>query len=90
MELSQVLSWIGTGTGMLIGLPQLVKTIRTKKTGDLSATTFILILITCSCLLVRAIAIEEMAFIFYYAFLIIVNSLQLFLIWKYREQNTTV
>jgi len=85
MELSQVLSWVGTGTGMLISLPQLVKTVRTKKSNDLSATTFILILITCSCLLVRAIAIQEMAFIFYYAFLIFVNSLQLFLITKYKN-----
>ena len=85
MELSQILSWVGTTTGMLIGIPQLVKTIKTKKAGDLSATTFILILVTCACLLVRAIAIREMAFIFYYTFLILINSLQLFLIWKYRE-----
>jgi len=87
MELSQVLSWIGSATGMLIGIPQLVKTVRTKKAGDLSATTFVLILITCSCLLVRAIAIKELAFIFYYTFLILINSLQLFLIWKYKDQN---
>jgi len=85
MELSQILSWIGTATGVLIGIPQLVKTVRTKKTGDLSATTFILILITCSCLLARAVAIKELAFIFYYTFLILINSLQLFLIWKYKD-----
>ena len=89
MELSQVLSWIGSATGMFIGIPQLVKTVRTKKAADLSATTFILILITCSCLLVRAIAIEELAFIFYYTFLILINSLQLFLIWKYKDQHVT-
>jgi uncharacterized protein with PQ loop repeat len=89
MELSQILSWVGTVTGMLIGIPQLVKTIRTRKTGDLSATTFILILVTSSCLLARAIAIRELAFIFYYAFLISINSLQLFLIWKYKERNIT-
>ena len=63
--------------------------INTKKTGDLSGTTFTLILITCSCLLVRAIAIKELAFIFYYAFLIFVNSLQLFLIWRYKDRNIT-
>jgi len=90
MKLSQAFSWIGSATGMFIGIPQLVKTIRTKKTSDLSATTFILILVTCSCLLVRAIAIKEMAFIFYYSFLILVNSLQLFLIWKYKDRNRTV
>jgi uncharacterized protein with PQ loop repeat len=64
MEFSQILSWIGSALGMFIGSPQLVKTIRTRKTGDLSATTFILILMTCACLLVRAIAIKEAAFIF--------------------------
>jgi len=86
MELSQILSWTGTATGMLIGIPQLVKTIRTRKAGDLSAITFILSLITCSCLLVRAIAIQEPAFIFYYIFIIFINSLQLFLIWKYKTR----
>ena len=90
MELSQVLSWIGTATGMFIGVPQLVKTLRTRKAGDLSATTFILILITCACLLVRAIAIQEPAFIVYYSLLILINSLQLFLIWKYKNRNATV
>jgi uncharacterized protein with PQ loop repeat len=87
MELSQILGWIGTTTGMLIGIPQLVKTIKTRRAGDLSATTFILIVVTSSCLLARAIAIREMAFIFYYGFLTIVNSLQPFLIWKYKGKN---
>ena len=87
MELSQILSWVGTITGMLIGIPQLVKTLKTKKASDLSAMTFLLILITCSCLLVRAIAIQEPAFIFYYAFLILINSFQLFLIWKYKKPH---
>ena len=84
MDLSKALSWLGFVIGIFIGIPQLVKTARTKKAGDLSATTFILSLINCSCLLVRASVIKEMAFMFYYAFLLIINSLQLFLIWKYR------
>lgn len=85
MELSQILSWVGTGTGMLIGIPQLIKTIQTKQAGDLSATTFVLILITCSLFLIRMIVIHETAMIFYYTFLVIINSLQLFLIWKYNR-----
>ena len=87
MELSQLLSWVGTGTGMLIGIPQLVKTIRTKQVGDLSATTFVLILVTCSLFLTRMIVIKETAMIFYYTFLVIINSLRLFLIWKYKERG---
>jgi uncharacterized protein with PQ loop repeat len=84
MELSQVLSWIGTATGMFTSIPQLIKTVRTKKVEDLSPTTFVLIVITCSCLLARMIVIKEPAFIVYYSLLILINSLQLFLIWKYK------
>jgi uncharacterized protein with PQ loop repeat len=88
MELSQIFSWMGTAIGISVGIPQLVKTLRTKKTGDLSTTTFVLILLTCCCLLARAIAIREAAFIFYYTFLIFINSTQIFLIWKYGERKT--
>ncbi len=89
MDLSQVLGWIGFVIGMLVGMPQLVKTIKTQKTGDLSAMTFVLILITCTCLLARAIAIREMTFICYYGLLFLTNSLQLFLIWRYRQRKLT-
>jgi uncharacterized protein with PQ loop repeat len=89
MELTQVLSWAGFVTGTLIGIPQLIKTIRSKSAGDLSATTYVLILVTCSLMLVRAVAIREMAFICYYSFLILSNLLQLFLIWRYSGQAET-
>ena len=89
MGLSQVLSWIGFVTGMSIGVPQLVKTIKTRSARDLSATTFCLILVTCSCMLVRAIVIREIAFICYYCFLILSNLLQLYLIWRYRGGTDT-
>lgn len=87
MELSQLLSWIGTATGMFTSVPQIIKTIKTKKVGDLSTTTFILIVVTCSCMLARMIVIKEYALIFYYSILIFINSLQLFLIWKYRKHS---
>ena len=89
MELSQILSWIGTTTGMFTSIPQLIKTIRTKKVGDLSPTTFVLIVITCTCLLARMIVIKEWAFIIYYSLLILINSLQLFLIGKYKNRSIT-
>ena len=87
MELTVAMSWIGFITGILIGIPQIVKTIRMKSARDVSSTTFLLLLITCSCLLVRAIAIKEVAFICYYSFIILSASFQLFLIWKYRESD---
>lgn len=87
MELTQLMSWIGSLTGMLIGIPQIAKTIKMKSARDVSAITFLLILITCSCLLVRAIAIKEAAFICYYSFIILSASFQLFLIWKYKAAD---
>jgi uncharacterized protein with PQ loop repeat len=89
MELSQALSWVGFVGGMLIGVPQLAKTLKTKRVDDLSAMTFVLVLMTCSCMLARAIAIKETAFICYYVLLLFTNSLQLSLILKYRERKTT-
>ncbi|MCB0164998.1 MAG: hypothetical protein KDI79_12275 [Anaerolineae bacterium] len=85
MELSQLMGWVGFLTGLLIGLPQLIKTIKTKRTGDLSAATFALILITAFCFFVRAVAINELSLIVYYAFVICSCLLQLLLIWKYKD-----
>jgi uncharacterized protein with PQ loop repeat len=90
MDLSQVLSWMGFVVGMFIGLPQIVKTLRTKSAGDLSAMTFVLVLITCTCLLARAVTIKETAFICYYVLVFFNNSLQLFLIWKYKDRSEPV
>ena len=84
MELTQLMSWIGFLTGVLIGVPQIVKTIKLKSARDVSSMTYLLILITCICLLVRAIAIKEPAFICYYSFIIFSASFQLILIWKYK------
>ena len=87
MELTVAMSWVGFVTGILIGIPQIIKTIRMKSARDVSSITFLLLLITCSCLLVRSIAIKEAAFICYYSFIILSASFQLFLIWKYRESD---
>jgi uncharacterized protein with PQ loop repeat len=87
MEFTVAMSWIGFVTGILIGIPQIVKTIRMKSARDVSSITFLLLLITCSCLLIRAIAIKEAAFICYYSFIILSASFQLFLIWKYKASD---
>ena len=85
MELTEVMSWIGFVTGISIGIPQIVKTIRMKSARDVSYTSFFLIVITCSCLLIRATAIKETAFICYYSFVILSASFQLLLMWRYNS-----
>ena len=84
MEFTQALSWIGFVLGMFIAIPQIVKTIQMKSARDISAITFVVILATSTCMLIRAIAIKELAFICYYTYLLCANMFQLFLIRKYR------
>jgi len=83
MGFTEVMSWVGFVTGISIGIPQIMKTVKMKSARDVSYTTFFLILITCSCLLIRAVAIRETAFICYYSFVILSASLQLLLMWRY-------
>lgn len=85
MDFSQTLSWIGFVTGMLIGIPQIVKTIRARSARDVSTTTFILIVLTSGCLLARSLPINEAAFVCYYSFIIVSASVQLGLMWKFRK-----
>ncbi|MBN1347833.1 hypothetical protein JXJ21_00335 [candidate division KSB1 bacterium] len=88
MELTQIVSWIGFTSGLFIGIPQIMKTVKKKSVRDVSALTFLLVELTSVCLLIRAIAIEELAFISYYIFKILSTSFLLFLIWRYRVVET--
>ena len=85
MDITQILSWIGTSTGLIIGLPQIYKSIKTRSAKDVSAVTFTLIVITSFCFLLRSITIRETAFILYYFFIMISSIVQLVLIFRYRD-----
>jgi uncharacterized protein with PQ loop repeat len=84
MEPTKLISWIGFSAGLLIGIPQIVKTMKLKSARGVSALTFLLIVITAACFLIRSFAIKELSFIAYYLFIFASASTQLFLIWKYR------
>ncbi len=87
MEFTEILSWMGFVLGMFIAIPQIIKTIKMKSARDISAITFVVILATSTCMLIRAIAIKELAFMCYYTYLLFANMFQLFLIRKYRVQD---
>jgi len=87
MHFTQILSWIGFVLGIFIAIPQIIKTIQMKSARDISAITFVVILATSTCMLIRAIAIKELAFICYYIYLLCANMFQLFLIRKYRTAD---
>jgi len=87
MEITTVLSWIGTCTGLVIGVPQIIKSIRTRKTDDVSVLTFLLIAITALCFLGRSVRIREPAFTVYYFFVLVSSSFQLLLIFRFRKKS---
>ena len=87
MHFTQILSWIGFVLGMFIAIPQIIKTMQMKSARDISAITFVVILATSTCMLIRAIAIKELAFICYCIYILCANVFQLFLIRKYRTQD---
>lgn len=87
MEITRLLSWIGFCSGLLISIPQVVKTLKTKNASGVSALTFILIEITALCFLIRALALRELALIIYYFVIFIASGLQLLLIYRYRNSK---
>lgn len=90
MEITQWIVWIGFVSGLFIGIPQIIKTIKTRNVEGVSAITFLLIEVTALCFLVRAIAIREYGLIAYYCFILIVGMIQLSLIVKFRKaKNVT-
>ncbi|HIE05610.1 MAG TPA: hypothetical protein EYP58_02305, partial [bacterium (Candidatus Stahlbacteria)] len=64
MDITNILPVIGTIAGMFIGIPQIMKTIKLKSVKDVSATTFLLIVVTATCFLIRMIVLKEYVLIF--------------------------
>jgi len=85
MTITNIFGWVGFGVGLTVCVPQIVKTLQTRSVKDVSLATFVLILITCLCFLVRAIAIKESAFILYNAVVMLLTVFQLILIRKFRK-----
>lgn len=80
---------VGLIAGFLISLPQLVKTYQVKHTKGVALSTYLLIGVTASCMLVHAISIEDTIFICLHAYHVVVTIAQLWLFWLYRENTRT-
>ena len=61
--LSEIIGWIGVVLGVLVAVPQLIKSIKTKSTKGVSKGAYQLLFLCMVCYLVRAIAIKEPIFI---------------------------
>ena len=61
--LSEIIGWIGVVLGVLVAVPQLIKSIKAKSTKGVSRGAYQLLFLCMLCYLVRAIAIKELIFI---------------------------
>jgi len=81
--MTEIIGWLGVILGVLISVPQLVKSIKEKSTKGLSKQTYQLLLFAIICYLIRAIAIKEPVFIVSNAVNLIVTIAVLYLFKKY-------
>jgi len=61
--ISEIIGWIGVVLGIVVAVPQLVKSIKEKSTKGVSKVAYQLLFLCMLCYLVRAIAIKELIFI---------------------------
>lgn len=87
--ISKLIGWLGFFFGMFISVPQVIKSIRTKSTQGVSKLTYILLLLACACYVIRAMAIKEVIFIVSNAFQIVVAGTMLYLMRKYKTEETS-
>ncbi len=84
--LTEIIGWIGVVTGIIVSLPQLIKSCREKSTQGVSKRTYQLLFLTMVCYLIRAIAIKEMIFIVSNAVNLIITAMVLYLFKKYPSK----
>lgn len=85
--ITEIIGWIGVVLGILISVPQLIKSIKEKSTKGLSKQTYQLLFLTVLCYLVRAIAIKEPIFIVSNSINLFVTAGVLYLFKRYPDTN---
>ena len=62
MELGYFVGWVGVCLGACIGIPQLVRILRTHSTEGISMGTYIILVCAVSCYLYHAVFINSIVF----------------------------
>ena len=85
--LSEIIGWIGVVLGVLVAVPQLIKSIKAKSTKGVSKGAYQLLFLCMLCYLVRAIAIKELIFIVSNIINLIVVGAMLYLFRVYPDRD---
>lgn len=81
--ITEIIGWLGVAIGIMVSLPQLVKSYREKSTQGVSKGTYWLLFLTMLCYLIRAIAIKEAIFIVSNTVNLVITGMVLYLFKKY-------
>lgn len=85
--LSEIIGWVGVVLGVLISVPQLIKSVKEKSTKGVSKQTYQLLFLTIFCYLIRAIAIREPVFIVSNSVNLVVTGMFLYLFKVYPDKG---
>jgi uncharacterized protein with PQ loop repeat len=82
---TEIIGWIGVVLGVLVAVPQLIKSIKAKSTKGVSKVAYQLLFLCMLCYLVRAIVIKEPIFIVSNMINLVVVGAMLYLFRMYPE-----
>lgn len=85
--ITEIIGWIGVALGILVSVPQLMKSIKEKSVKGVSLQAYQLLFLTVLCYLIRAIAIKEPIFIVSNGVNLILTGIVLYLFKKYPESR---
>ncbi len=83
----EIIGWVGCVLSALISVPQLVRTLRLRRAGELSITTYALACATMVCFIILAIYDRVIQLLFASATVLVVDAWLLILIIKWRRRN---
>lgn len=84
---SEIIGWVGVILGILVSVPQAIKSIKEKSTKGVSLRAYQLLFLTVLCYLIRAIAIREPIFIVSNAVNLILTGVVLYLFKVYPSEE---
>lgn len=85
MHWTTILASVGVALGILVNIPQAVKIFKNKNSKNVSSQTYMILFVTISCYLPRSIKIMEWPFIISQSCGLVITTVVLFLIYRYRE-----
>ena len=82
----EVIGWAGCALSSLISIPQLIRTLKLRRAGELSITTYTLACLTMVCFIVLAIHNGVIQLLVASATVLVIDSWLLVLIVKWRKR----